>query len=302
MNPDTLYVGIDAGGTHSRLLGVRGSDPAAVRVQGDGPGTNARILGTDRTADVLAALVREACGDVSVRLVVTAGVAGAGRAADREGLQEALAVRLGSPEKDIEVVADADLALDAAFGPGGAGLIVIAGTGSIAYARDGDGGVHRAGGWGRLLGDEGSGYHLGLRGLQAVADALDGGPQTALRALAATTWDAPDQAALLSEVYDRGRAPASFAPLVLEAAWNGDDIARRLVREGARALALRAAWAVRQAGAVPPRFALVGGLTEHEGYRAELLGAIAGELPGWSEVRTDVSPVEAALGRALLRG
>lgn len=302
MNPETLYVGIDAGGSHARLLGVRGTDTPERRIHGDGPGTNARILGTDGTADVLATLVREATAGRTDRLVVVAGVAGAGRPADRFALRQALATRLACPEGDIEIVADAELALDAAFGPDGAGLIVIAGTGSIAYARDAQGSLFRAGGWGRLLGDQGSGYHLGLLGLQAVADALDGGPQTTLRSLAATTWDAPEAAALLSEVYDRGRAPASFAPLVLEAAWSGDEVARRLVWEGAHALARRAAWAVFQAGRVPTRLALIGGLTEHEGYRRELLGAIAEELPGWSVVKAEISPVEAALRRALRRG
>lgn len=302
MNPETLYVGIDAGGSHARLLGVRGTDTPDHRIHGDGPGTNARILGTEGTADVLATLVRESAGLQTGRLVVAAGVAGAGRLADRDALRLAVAARLACPEGDIEIVADADLALDAAFGPGGAGLVVIAGTGSIAYARDADGILHRAGGWGRLLGDEGSGYHLGLQGLRAVADALDGGPRTSLRSLAATAWDAPDAATLLAEVYDRGRAPASFAPLVLEAAWSGDVVARQLVREGARALALRAAWAVLQAGRVPTRLALVGGLTEHEGYRTELLGAIAEELPGWSVVRAEITPVEAALRRALRHG
>lgn len=298
MSSRTLSVGIDSGGSRSRLLAARGDTPDGTPIRLDGPGTNARILGTDGTADVLVALLRDAVGDDASDVRLAAGVAGAGRPGDRTALRDAIAARLGCPPTHVQVVADADLALDAAFGHDGGGLVVISGTGSIAYARDEAGILYRAGGWGRLLGDEGSGYHLGLRGLQAVADALDGGPPTALRTLAATTWDAPDAAALLASVYDRARSPATFAPLVLEAAWTGDPVAQSLVKDGAEALALRASWAVERAGRVPRRYALVGGMTEHEGYRTALVQAIASVLPGWTPVRATVEPVEAAFLRA----
>jgi N-acetylglucosamine kinase-like BadF-type ATPase len=99
------------------------------------------------------------------------GAAGAGRAAERDQLAAALAT--AGVARGIRVVGDGELALAAAFGDG-PGILVNAGTGSIAYARDAGGALHRAGGYGWQMSDEGGGYWLGRRALAAAGRAHDG--------------------------------------------------------------------------------------------------------------------------------
>jgi len=180
------------------------------------------------------------------------------------------------------VTADTPLLL-AAGTPGGWGLALVAGTGSMAFARAPDGRTARSGGWGYLLGDEGSGYALAVAGLRAVARAADGrGPRTALseRLLAALGLRQPQE--LIGAIYGGGpdrTALAALAPAVVSAAEDGDEEAIRLVREAAGQLAATAAAAVRalglEAAAVPT--ALAGGLLlGSPGYRRRVLDDLAG--------------------------
>jgi len=173
----------------------------------------------------------------------------------------------------------------------------VAGTGSIVTAREAGGDVVRAGGWGRVLGDQGSGYAIGRDGLAAVADALDGGPATRLVHEAAA-WGAGDASALVAAVYRDERNPASFAPRVLDAWAAGDDVARIIVESAATALAQQASWVAERCAIRPPRYALWGGLTGHDGYRDLLVRSIAHVLPDWARVTVGNTPVEAALERA----
>lgn len=260
----------------------------------EGNAANVQMLGVDGVAERLSALVREACAGSPVAVV--AGVAGAGREGDREELAAAMAARLDNAR--IVIVGDVDLALDAAFGTDESGMIVVAGTGSIACAREASGRIVRAGGWGRVLGDEGGGYDLGVRGLGAIADALDGGPDTLLRRKVAAEWDVDDAASLIEAVYRNRRNPSDFAPAVLEAAEAGDDVALRIARAAAAELALRASWVAARAAVEPARFALWGGLTQNDLYRALLAGELARDLSGWSERTFTERPVDAALRRA----
>src|SRR5204863_8457287 len=99
------------------------------------------------------------------------GAAGAGRAQEQGELEAAL-VQAGLAQR-VRVMADAEIALSTAFADG-TGIIVSAGTGSIAYARDPAGQLHRAGGYGSQLGDEGGGYWPGRRAPDGAARAQDG--------------------------------------------------------------------------------------------------------------------------------
>lgn len=289
--------GIDAGGTRCRaLVAPLAGGPPGPLVEGNA--TNVQMLGVEGAAERLASLVREAhAGHLAA---VVAGVAGAGREADREALSEALATRLGGAR--VMILADVDLALDAAFGTDGAGMIVVAGTGSIACAREASGRIVRAGGWGRVLGDEGGGYDLGARGLSAVADALDGGPDTDLRRKVAEEWDVDDAASLIEAVYRNRRNPSDFAPAVLEAAGAGDGVAMDIARTAAAELALRASWVASRCTIDPPRFALWGGLTQNGLYSRLLADEIARDLAGWSAHAFTERPVDAALARARIIG
>jgi N-acetylglucosamine kinase-like BadF-type ATPase len=206
-------------------------------------------------------------------------MAGVGRAEDR-ALIAVWADQVHLAGK-VEVTSDAAL-LPAAGTPEGWGVALIAGTGSMAFARAPDGRTARGGGWGYLLGDEGSGYTLVLAGLQAVMRAADDrGPATSLRDRFLDKLGLREPAELVGAIYQGGRdrpALAALAPVVLEAAAKGDTVANSLVDQAAGELAQTLAAAARKLGldqGVVP-VALAGGLLlASPEYRERVLRAVA---------------------------
>lgn len=121
------------------------------------------------------------------------------------------------------------------------GVVVIAGTGTVVMARGVDGRETRAGGWGYLLGDEGSGYDLGNRAIRAVLAAHDGvGPATALTAAVLEALGAGSPPDVVPTVYAGGRTlVASLALLVTGTAQKGDSVAAEIVRDAVQSLSLQ---------------------------------------------------------------
>lgn len=283
---DNLYLGIDGGGTHTTALLVAASstkDQAWTLLgRGEAGPSNLQAVGPERALDALNTVVDRAfaAADLSRGKVARAclGLAGAGRDEDQARVRSwAERVHLA---QSTQVTGDAPLLL-AAGTPHGWGVAVIAGTGSMAFARSAAGTTARAGGWGYLLGDEGSGYALTLAGLQAVARMADQrGPATSLaeRFLQELGLKQPQE--LIGAIYrgDLTRpALAATAPVVLEAARTGDAVAARLVAEAAEQLAQTVAAAARQVGlASPVPLAVAGGLLRGSvEYREQVLQRLA---------------------------
>jgi N-acetylmuramic acid 6-phosphate etherase len=282
---EELYLGIDGGGTHTvALLAARASEPSSVgwtvRGRGTAGPSNRQAVGTERALAALDEAVSAAFAAAGLRRGPVAsaclGLAGADRPDDQGVIREwAQRVRLAAT---VEVTSDAAILL-AAGTPQGWGLVLIAGTGSIAFGQSADGRRARAGGWGYLLGDEGSAYALATSALRAVARAADGrGPATALteRFLERLGLSRPQD--LIAVVYRGGRDRAdlaALAPLVVEAA-DRDAVAADIVAEGARELARAGAAVARQLGWVcPVPAALTGGLLlGSAGYRQRVLDAL----------------------------
>jgi len=134
---------------------------------------------------------------------------------------------------------DAEIALTGATG-GEPGIIVIAGTGSMAFGRNVAGATARAGGWGYIFGDEGGAFDLTRRALRAALQYEEGwGPHTALHALLLDVAGAPDANTLMHRFYNQfdHADMASLAPLVTRAAEDGDRVAVEIVDQAARKLA-----------------------------------------------------------------
>lgn len=297
--PSPLYVGVDGGATRSRTVALDRDGREAGRVEGPACLVSARdpAAAAARVADG----VRELAAHVGVRLPVArlvAGLAGAGRSETSAAVREAL---LGhGVAASVEVLSDGAIALEDAFGAG-PGILVVGGTGSLALGRAADGREARAGGWGATLGDEGSGWWLGLHALRAVARAADGrGRPTALTGLLLPHLglEAPERMIRWVEGATK-RDVASLAPLVLQAAAAGDPAARRLAATAARDLA-RAAHAVRCAlepWPEPPPVAGVGGLiAPGGGLRDRLARALAAR--GLRLAPAEVVPARGAARRA----
>jgi N-acetylglucosamine kinase-like BadF-type ATPase len=165
-----------------------------------------------------------------------AGLTGAGRPADQQRMREAFLDHLrkeGLPSEHVAIESDARIALEGAF-KGSAGIILIAGTGSIAFGKTQEGEVFRVGGWGRVLGDEGSGYSIGRDALNLVTRNLDGrGKETLLTKLVADRFGLKDQESIIQAVYRGNFDIASVAPLVIEAANLHDTESERVLNRAA---------------------------------------------------------------------
>jgi N-acetylmuramic acid 6-phosphate etherase len=302
---EELVLGFDGGGTRTvALLAARSGTGWKVLGRGEAGPSNRQAVGTPAALAALDAAADAAFASAgrsrkTVRSVCL-GLAGAGRAEDREVIRDWAAKAKLAPT--VDVVEDAALLL-AAGTPDGWGVAVVAGTGSMAYARSADARTARAGGWGYLLGDEGSGYAVALAGLRAAARAADGrGPQTVLteKLLAAFGLSRPEE--LVGVVYrgcDRA-ALAALAPIVLDAA-DTDPDAKEIVTAAAAELAAAAEAAARQLGygkAFP--VALAGGLFESRAdYRTRFLAALAERGIAPEPVTVVREPAEGAVRLAL---
>jgi len=300
----SLVLGIDGGGTGTvAILADAGS--GAILGRGEGGPSNIQGVGVEPALKSLDAAIDRAFDSAnrprSTVAAVCLGLAGIDR---QEGLDiiYGWAARVALAD-EILVANDATLLL-AAGTPEGWGLAVIAGTGSIAFVKTPAGELGRCGGWGYLMGDEGSAYRIAVQGLRAACRGFDGiGVSTTLTTdfiEAMGLKEAPDFIpAVYRGAWDRA-AIAGLAPLVLEAAERGDAAAANIVREEATELARTAAGAVKANGLPMQNLpvALAGGvITFNANYRNLFLGALAdcGIAPGSVELVTDP-----ALGAVIL--
>ncbi len=254
-------IGIDGGGTATRALVLDERGKELGRAEG-GPALIDRP-GSPIDIEAVAATVQRAAAAAGVELpaaALCAGFAGVGRELERRAVEEALTGRLAARAR---VITDAEAAHSDAFGDG-PGLLVIAGTGSMALGRAEDGREARTGGWGLLLGDEGSGYDIGLSGLRAAARAADGrGKTTELlaRLMAELGLARPEEL-----IPWAARAPktaiAALAPTVCELAIAGDEVAAEIVAAAVASLAAHVDALLARLGpwSSPPSLAFAGGL------------------------------------------
>lgn len=165
-----LFLGIDGGGSKTNcLIG----DETAVLGRGTGGGSNVVRAGEQPAREALATAIRQACAAANITPAqierTCVGAAGGARPETAAVVRGILAELVSG---DIEVVGDMVIAMEAAFG-GEPGVIVIAGTGSIAFGRNSAGHTTRAGGWGFAISDEGSGHWIGRSAVAAAMRAND---------------------------------------------------------------------------------------------------------------------------------
>ncbi len=236
-----LALGLDGGGTQTRAQIV--TPDGAVCGEGNGGACNIAFLPPeDALASAWAAsqaALAQANAEPSDVLAVCAGVAGwsfpARRALFLAGLQERF------PRAIVQVVPDYAIALSGAL-DNAPGILVIAGTGSVAYGEDGTGGSHKAGGYGYLIDDVGSGYGVGRAALAAILRAADGtGEATTLTARVLSRLALSDVSDIVSAVYGGVIDRVTIAALSRVAAEateeDGDAVARALLMHAGGALA-----------------------------------------------------------------
>jgi N-acetylglucosamine kinase-like BadF-type ATPase len=210
-----------------------------------GSASNFLVIGTETVSKTILNLIEECASSQKIPLedieAVILGTTGGGRRNDAELLEQKIFE--DAKEKSISinkfrVESDARIALEGAFS-GKAGSILIAGTGSIMFGKDEAGEIHRVGGFGRYIGDEGSGYRIGRRGLNAAARFLDGrAKSTRIVDLLDQEFSISTSEQLITEVYRNNFNIASVAPLVFDAAESGDKTAQRILEDEADELLL----------------------------------------------------------------
>jgi N-acetylglucosamine kinase-like BadF-type ATPase len=245
---------MDAGGT--KTVGLLADEGGSTLREARAGGANLMVLG-ELAVEKTLYQVLEALDPPGPVAAVCLGIAGADRPTDQETIAGVLR-RLGLRQR-VRIVNDAFIAL-VAGAPAGTGIVVVAGTGSIAYGVDATGKTARSGGWGYLLGDEGSAFWLGHAAVRQGIRAADGrGPATTLYDRIRRKLDLHDPSELVKWFYDqelsRDRV-AQLASVVEEAAAEGDQAADALLDQAAEHLA-RAARAVAGQLAFPGSFPLV---------------------------------------------
>jgi N-acetylglucosamine kinase-like BadF-type ATPase len=259
-----IVLGVDGGGTKTHAI----ITDVTQRVLGEGTSgpSNPLRIGIGNAATAIREAIDRACVKARVQradiVAAEIGLAGVRRGDLRLRMREALS---GLGIHSIEVVTDADIALFGAT-DGQPGVVIIAGTGSICCGINAQGKRVYAGGWGPLAGDEGSGSWIARRALQAVARAGDGrGTETVLAESALSYFNVATTDDLLIAIYAPGMTNdriAGFGKFVIEAANEGDEVAREIVVNAGRELGVAAVAVIRKLRMARERFPVgyVGGV------------------------------------------
>ncbi len=306
-------LGVDAGGTRTRAVVALGG----LRGIGEAGPANWTTLGADRCVAAISEAVARAleAAAIETERLAAACVAVAGYYPPWHAVAARSALLSVLPGVPLRLEPDLVAAWAGATG-GRPGIVLVAGTGAVAYGRDAAGQAARAGGWGPRFGDEGSGYWIGIEALRAVARALDGrGAATALSATIGgsgadgmkedATSPPKEAAAMLEErlrvVYrdDWSREQvASLAPQVMRAAAAGDGVAGVIVERAAAELGALVLAVARKLGGstVEETVATVGGVFDAGPLvRQPLERWLAAMLPNARWVEPLGPPVEGAL-------
>jgi N-acetylglucosamine kinase-like BadF-type ATPase len=242
MTSANCVLGLDGGGSHTVCVIL---DMAGVEVgRGVSGPSNHQSVGEKAASHALAEAMdaaRKSAGNPDLAAICW-GMAGLDRPEDRTIIQRMAEQLL--PDHSVQVVHDSLIALVGGTEGGRTGVVIIAGTGSIAVGYHPSGRSARVGGWGHVLGDEGSGHYIALRGLNTATRALDGrGPETVLVERFIETAGSRSFEDLVNRIYlENWSAPeiAGLAPAVLSAADMGDEQAVEIIDDSARELALTA--------------------------------------------------------------
>jgi len=227
-----LFLGVDGGGTKTNV--AIANENGTIVAEGRGSPSNPLRVGVETAVANISSAIDSACDSSGISrgdiVAATLGLAGVRRADIRERVRDSFVSRMKI--RETSVTTDADIAL---YGTtrGEAGIVVIAGTGSVCLGIDGKGNRAMSGGWGPIAGDEGGGRGIAGEALHCVAKASDGrGPETKLSERAAEYFRASSVENLIGAIYspqmDNSRI-AGFAKLVVETAEEGDVAARRIL-------------------------------------------------------------------------
>jgi glucosamine kinase len=296
----TFFLGLDAGGTKTTaLLG----DDTRILARASGGSIKPLRVTQEQAQQNIASLLAEIAqkSGIDLKQITASCVGTAGlRLPQTDGwMRQILSFCVSGA---IEVRGDEEIALDAAF-PGGAGVLVIGGTGSNTLGRTSTGQRFTVGGWGPALGDQGSGYWIGHQALRSAVRAKDFGQPSRILDRVISFWNASN----LSEVVNIAHSAPDFsllAPLIAQCAEEGDSVALEVLERGGRLLGEDAAEAFRQVRQFEPSqpmpaIAFIGGILDKVAFvRESMIETIRRTLPTVQILPEAVDAVTGALWRA----
>jgi len=295
-------IGFDGGGTKTDCVLLN----ATGEVIGEGHGGPANPLRSGYDA-AFASLREAAAAALTAAKVrqsdiagVCAGLAGAGRRSVVRRVMVFLSQEF--PGAVTQVCSDYEIALEAATGPG-PGVVLIAGTGSVAYGRNPAGETARAGGYGPWIGDEGSAFEIGRRAVSAVARTRDmDGPVTLLTEMIPAALDCPDWDDLTQRIMkDPDDVFPKLFPIVADAANSDDSAAKEILFSSAIGLGNLAMTVIRRLKMREKEFPLVkcGGVFGHSRMLDDLLDSVLASGALRAKIsRLEISPAVGAARRA----
>ncbi len=299
-----IVVGVDGGGSKTRVLVADEQGTQLGEVVA--PASAVRPGQAEHSAEVIAAAVRDALASCEMTHVVPkvlyVGVAGVGADIERQALWQALMGRELAEETVVHP--DFSVALDDAFGEG-PGVLLISGTGSVAFGRSPSGTIARCGGWGPVCGDEGSGAWIGRRALSVVTASADGRePETALVGAVLTAAQVNEPRELVAWAAQATAAQlATLAPVVSSVADGGDLRANAIISLAVEELVLHVRALARQLfgderAATPVAF--TGGMLKRGStLRKRLEQRLKSAVPGAQVNAGEVDPARGAVRGAL---
>ncbi|MEI7812575.1 MAG: BadF/BadG/BcrA/BcrD ATPase family protein [Ignavibacteria bacterium] len=299
-------IGIDGGATKTACIATDMDRNILFECFG-GP-SNFLITGADKVSEMLFSLITR-CRDklqcsYSDFASIVLGTTGAGRRTDAEELELSFkaCTAAHSVSLPFHVESDAMVALEGAFS-GKAGSILISGTGSVMFGKDASGSIHRVGGFGRFIGDEGSGYVIGRNGLSLLSKEYDGrGSKTMLSELVSAKFNISDPDRLITAIYKNQFDIASVAPLVIEVAEKGDRLCKSVLIQECSELIEHIRAMIKKINEPTLNLSLTGSIITSDNYFSGIFKErIAESLPNVKIQKPDYPPAMGAIIMALQR-
>lgn len=298
-----MFVALDAGGTNTRCCVADDT-----RVLGRSTGGTVKLMnvGEETATQELQRLVREALEQARVRgsevKRTCMGLAGISSEKVRDWAKSTLKATVGG---GLLLCGDEEIALDAAF-QGGPGILIIAGTGSHVIGRCSDGTLVNAGGWGPMIGDEGSGTWIGLEAIRSALKAKDRGQESTLLKAIQYHWGLKSLGELVAKANHNKRPDfAELVPIVVVCAEDGDALAASLLRRAGEELAAQVEIVASKMTAVEctpgdaDKVAFTGSvLARVDAVRSAMSQRLRRALPEVRIATKPVEPLEGALWRA----
>jgi len=266
-------VGIDGGGTRTKCVFADASGHPVLEISGGA--SNFLTIGTDKAVSSITSVLMEALQKLNCSfddvLIIAGGISGAGRKSHSENLRSSLIKKLPENFKNIYIDSDARIALEGALA-GEPGAILIAGTGSVVFGKDNSKKIFRAGGYGRIIGDEGSGYSIGAKTLKKISQMIDGRKDEGkmLKSFG-TIFNINNSDDLIRLVYNPGFDIPSIALFTVRAAEENIPEAGRILDEESDELIKHITAIKNKLNLVPLRLVLIGSLIENDNYYSRLL-------------------------------